>query len=308
MEYVEGVPIDRILPRAEMRFGRTTQIILRSRRRCLLRSSTSGYTPRFKAFKYIGNDGRHAETARFRHCQIARKRKRDKLNVTENRLLTPQYASPEQIRGEAIGTPADVYSLGIILYELLTGQYPYRVKTTNPLELARVISEQEPVKPSSAASNAECGMRNAESENAENRKFLIQDSKTEDQKPNTQTAIRLSQLKGDLDTIILKALDKDVHCRYASAEQLSEDIRRYLKDCQLRREKIIGATEAGNSFGRYRLAVAAAAVVLLTLIVGIVATSYQTLAANRERALAEKRFNDVRRLSNSVLCRVSRRN
>ena len=145
--------------------------------------------------------------------------------ATMFRLMTPEYASPEQIRGLPITTASDVYSLGVVLYELLSGERPYKIESRMPEEVARIVLTEEPIKPS------ECGMRNAErgfkkrtSATHEN-----QNLQTDEQNKfrNPQSAFR--NLKGDLDNIILKAIRKEPGRRYASVQEFSEDIRRHLK-------------------------------------------------------------------------------
>ena len=137
--------------------------------------------------------------------------------LTRQRLLTPEYASPEQVRGEPITTAADVYSLGVLLYLLLTGRHPYYQEIFSPAEIERAICEVEPEKPSVVV------MREA----AEARE-------------GTPEKLR-RRLQGDLDNIVLMALRKDVSRRYGSAEQLSEDIRRHLEGLpiQARRDTLV---------------------------------------------------------------------
>ena len=170
------------------------------------------------------------------------------------RLMTPEYASPEQVRGLAITTASDVYSLGLILYELLTGRPPFEFKTRSPLELERFICETDPLRPSSFA----------------------------------------PELKGDLDVIVLKALEKDPSRRYQSAEQLSEDIRRYREGAPIMARPHTMRYRTGKFVRRNRTAVVAAMLVLLSLTAGLI-------VAERERARAVRRFNDVRRLAGSFL-------
>ncbi|MBA2731781.1 MAG: serine/threonine protein kinase, partial [Acidobacteria bacterium] len=126
------------------------------------------------------------------------------------RPMTPDYASPEQVRGQQITTASDIYSLGVLLYELLTGQRPYHLKSTSPLEIERIICEQEPERPSESIE--EVPLRNGELKNTLQLNLL-----------------NPKLLRGDLDNIVLKAMRKEPDRRYASAEQFSEDIRRHLE-------------------------------------------------------------------------------
>jgi len=186
--------------------------------------------------------------------------------------LTPQYASPEQVRAERVTTASDVYSLGVLLYELLAGRKPYDLSGRGPADVLTVITEQLPPRPSIAA----------------------------------PAAARI--LRGDLDTIVMTALQKQPGRRYPSVAELSADIRRYLdgRPVLARGDSVL--YRASKLAQRHRLGVAAAVAILVTLVGGIVATSRQAqiaVAQRREadlqRAKAERRFADVRRLANSFL-------
>jgi len=185
--------------------------------------------------------------------------------------LTPEYASPEQVRGGPVGTASDVYSLGVVLYEALTGGRPYEISSRSPEDVLRVVSSTEPERPSTAARRALPG------------------------------AVAASDLAGDLDTIVLKCLRKEPERRYASAQDLSEDLRRYLEGRPVRARPDTLGYRASKFVGRHRFGIAAATLLALSLVGGIAATLRQAriAAANGERA--QRRFNDVRKLANALM-------
>jgi serine/threonine protein kinase/tetratricopeptide (TPR) repeat protein len=219
------------------------------------------------------------------------------LEATESavRLMTPDYASPEQVRGAQITTASDVYSLGVLLYELLTGHKPYRITSYQPHEIARVICEQEPEKPSTAINRVEQGTRPVSTGPASLTPQSV--SRSRDSRPEKLRR----QLEGDLDNIILMAMRKEPERRYASVEQFAEDVRRHLEGLPVIARKDTLGYRGGKFIRRHKAAVFAAALVLLTLVAGVVATAWQARVARAERARAERRFNDVRKLANSIM-------
>jgi len=171
----------------------------------------------------------------------------DPLTRTHMRLMTREYASPEQIRGGQITTAADVYSLGVLLYELLSGRGPYRATSASGYDLEREICEQEPVRPSTHRS-----------------------------------------LPADLDHIVLMAMRKEPERRYASVEQLSEDLRSFLLGYPVKARAGAWSYRAAKAIRRNRVAAGAAALVAV-LILGF-GVSMAALAARleRERDRAER--------------------
>ena len=188
--------------------------------------------------------------------------------ITLQALMTPDYASPEQVLGGNMSTASDVYSLGVVLYELLTGERPYRIKARRPDEVVRVISQQEPARPSTIV--RESRIVNRESDDSRVTKY---DSRS---------------LRGDLDNIVLKALRKEPERRYSSAGQLSEDIRRYLEGLPVRARKDTFGYRAAKFAARNRVAVTAAVLVILAIIAGLVLVLWQSAKAREQRDLAER--------------------
>ncbi|MCM3878095.1 MAG: serine/threonine protein kinase, partial [Thermoanaerobaculia bacterium] len=158
------------------------------------------------------------------------------------RVFTPEYASPEQIRGERITTATDVYALGVLLHEILTGR-----------------------------------------------------------RPSTEPGRTKRTLPPDLDTIVGMATHPEPARRYASAEQLSEDLRRYLEGLPVKARRDTLSYRTGRFLSRHKTGAAAAALVVLSLVGGILATARQARIARAERARADRRFEDVRRLASSFL-------
>lgn len=194
------------------------------------------------------------------------------------RAMTPEYASPEQVKGERITTASDVYSLGVLLYEILTGHRPYRLETGSADEISRAITEQEPERPSTAIARGDG-----------NSKIEIRNSKF---------------LKGDLDNIVLMALRKEPERRYSSVDNFSDDIRRHQQRLPVRARPNTFSYRARKFVSRNKTTVVAAVLVLFAIVAGMIATQRQARIANAQRLKAESRFNDVRKLANSNLFEV----
>jgi len=209
------------------------------------------------------------------------------LTAPEMRLMTPEYASPEQVRGEPITTASDIYSLGVVLYELLTGHHPYSTRNLPPSEIIRIVCEKEPEKPSDSI--ADCGFRIADSKSLWS---LISRFKTWTRffTRNPQSAIRNPQsLQGDVDNIVLMALRKEPERRYGSVMQFSEDIRRHLEGLPVIARKDTLGYRSAKFLQRHKAGVAAAAAIV-TLVIGAIAILiWERNAAVQARAEAFSR-------------------
>ena len=177
--------------------------------------------------------------------------------------FTPQYASPEQVLGHPITTASDTYSLGVLLYLLLTGNLPYELKEFTTAEMVRVICEEPPKRPVVAGSTR--------------------------------------YLDADLEAIVLKALRKEPNERYLTALQLIEDVQSFLEGRTVSARRGTFTYRAGKFVRRHRMALLAVAVVILSVLAGVAGVVWQARVATAERRKAEARAMDLRQLSNSLL-------
>ena len=167
------------------------------------------------------------------------------------RLMTPDFASPEQVRGDRVTTASDVYALGVVLYELLSGHRPYRLKGRTAAQIERAVLEQDVSAPSTALGRTEALMVPDETGG-----LTITPDAVGARRQAAPGKLR-RQLRGDLDNVVLKALRKDQSARYATAAELAEDIRRYLDGFPVRAAADRRAYRLRKFLRRHRTAVTA---------------------------------------------------
>ena len=222
----------------------------------------------------------------------------ESATLTAGWLMTPDYASPEQLRGAAITTATDIYSLGLVLYQLLSGRRAHRFASRMPHEIARAIFDADPEKPSTAARHA---VRGNDADSA----TLDADPQTISNSRGGVSPEKLQRrLTGDLDNVVMKAIRKEPAERYSSVDHLSEDLRRYTEGLPVLARKGTFTYRTRKFVMRHKTSAGAAALVLITLIVGLVMTLREARIARANQVRAEKRFNDVRKLAHSLLFEI----
>lgn len=307
MEYVEGLPIDQYCNKnkadlnqrldlfrkvcSTVDFAHRSLVVHRDLKPSNILVTTDG-TPKLLDFgisKILSADVENTAT------------------VTKLGVMTPSYASPEQLRNESVTTATDIYSLGIILYELLSGHRPFETKESNLKDIYQAVMDIDPPLPSAIVDTFSKTLQDPPKGHAKNRPAPSNRTEPGDMRDTSPQTISIKPqyLRGDLDNIILKALKKEPARRYSSPENFSEDIRRYLDGLPVTARPDTFSYRAEKFVKRNIFSVIAVTVLTLAVVGGTVATLWQAGKAEAERVKAEKRFSDVRTLANSFLFEFS---
>ncbi len=291
MEYVDGIPITRYCDKHELgisarldlfktacdavQFAHQNLVVHRDLKpnNILVDSSGAVKLLDFGIAKAIGEESEVSHQTR-----------------TGFRVMTPGYASPEQVRAEAVTTASDVYSLGVVLFELLIGRRPHNLDGLSPLEVERKVSEEEPTKPSSALSG-QWRAKDSEVESAAD--SLINRTKSRSVEPEKLKRL----LQGDLDNICLMAVRSSAERRYHSAGQLLEDIERYQNRMPVRARPDTTAYRTQKFLSRNKTAVLTVGV---GVIVAISLTVFYTLKLSTERDRAQLEATKARQTADFV--------
>lgn len=210
------------------------------------------------------------------------------ITRTAFHAFTPQYSSPEQIRNQVVTTATDVYALGVVLYELLTGRRPFP-HSDDPFEMARLTLETDPLAPSAMVAGAP--------------PHDAADRTVEDIAANRATTPeRLRRrLHGDLDAIVLKALRKDPQARYASVQLLLDDLERYLHNQPVGARPDLAWYRMRKFARRHRRGIVASLAVLVTLAGGLAAALWQRQNALRQRDIARAEASKSQRVTDFLI-------
>jgi non-specific serine/threonine protein kinase/serine/threonine-protein kinase len=197
-------------------------------------------------------------------------------------MMTPDYASPEQVSGRPSTTATDVYSLGVLLHVLLTGARPYTLTGTTPAAIEKQLLEFTLIPPSQRAVSSPESEARAASRGLNSLKLA-------------------KRLTGDLDAIVLRALGRTPSSRYSSVEQLAEDVARHRASYPVHARGRTAGYATRLFVRRHRAAIAVAALLAAVIVGGVVAVLWQASVAADARRRAERRFNDVRALAGSFI-------
>lgn len=295
MEYVEGLPIDDYCDDNNLGLNKRLDLF---REVC----SAVGFAHRnlivhrdLKPSNILVNKDGMPKLLDFGISKIVSDELQPTATVTRLGAMTPSYASPEQLQNKSATTATDVYSLGVVLYELLSGHRPFEGQEHELKEIYRAVIETDPPSPSSIVDTV--------AKFGKTRSVVESEPGRENTSPNRgDTVPRLAAvdpqyLKGDLDNIVLKALKKEPERRYSSAENFAEDIRRHQEGLTVTARPDVFSYRASKFVRRNRLAVGAGLIILLVIGAGLIATLWQTRVAAAERDRARQQAQKAERIN-----------
>lgn len=279
MDYVEGLPLTRYCEEQQLSVHDRLNLFLQVCSAVIYAHQNLIIHRDIKPSNILVTTGGVPKLLDFGIAKLTAPNSPQTLDRHSTQMMTPEYASPEQVSGQPVTTATDIYSLGVVLYELLTGLRPFRIKSNSPLEISKVITDSMPRKPSESLflSEREKG-RKGEGEKEENEKIS----------PTHSLPFPPSQLKGDLDNIILMAIRKEPERRYSSVEQFATDINRYLKGLPVMARQDTFNYRASKFVQRHKAAVVAGAGILAALVGGLATTRRQAKIARQQRDKAEE--------------------
>ena len=261
MEYVEGEPIDKFCRENALTlnerlklFNKVCEAVAFAHRNLIVHRDLK------PSNILITRDG-EPKLLDFGISKLLDANSEDEHTITNLGAMTPQYASPEQIKGASVTTATDIYSLGVILFKILTGNFPYNFENKTNGNLLKEITDSEPTVPSQTVRADK------------NKEIKI---------------ISPLQLKGDLDNIILKSLSKEPERRYQTVEQFSADIWRFVDGLPVAARPATFLYRASKFYGRNKISVLAAVFILLSLLAGITVAVSQANAAKAQARIASE--------------------
>jgi serine/threonine protein kinase len=294
MEYIQGLPLDQYCSAHQLSIAQRVALILRvldavgfAHQRqvahCDLKFSNILVTPNGELRLLDFGIAKLLQPAGFGPEAPAR---------TDGSAFTTAFASPEQLQGRTLGTATDIYSIGVILYILLTGSHPFEAVRDQPIELARATVSLDP-EPPSRRLDSSAGRQSRTAHNS-----LRPPAK---HSAAAFRAARSEDLEGDLDSILLKALRKEPESRYASAEEFSADLRNFLEGRPVAARQGSAWYRVSKMVKRNRALATAAALIVVTVTVGIAGVLVESLRAQHSRTVARQRFENARELTSSLL-------
>ncbi len=282
MEYIEGIPIDEWCNKKKLGINERIRLFQKVCRTVHFAHQNLVVHRDIKPEHVLINDEGEVKLIDFGIAKLLQADLPEVASIhtrTGMRIMTPEFASPEQVRGENITTVSDVYSLGVLLYYLLSGQKPYRLSTTSMLEIERVVCELEPPKPSEAVSGTTI------LSGSTNSGHPLNPDEAATQR-GIDAARLIKQLSGDLDRIVMMAMWKEPNKRYSSALALSDDLDNYLNGDPVIARAPTLRYRIRKFVYRHKISVTAAVFAVFALTGGLLGTLWQARQAqiNAEQA------------------------